>query len=59
VISVARTDLWLHFLLPPVLCPPACRLAAERELALRLKGENAIVKKKFQVLQKDLEQQVR
>ena len=33
------------------------KLAAERELTLRLKGENAIMKKKFSALTKDVEDQ--
>ena len=33
------------------------RLVGEREAALRLKGENGIMRKKFQGLQKDLEEQ--
>ena len=35
------------------------RLAHEREVSLRLKGENGIMKKKFNVLQRDIAAQVR
>ena len=33
------------------------RLAAEKEASLRLKGENGIMRKKFNALQKDIEAQ--
>lgn len=33
------------------------KLTAEREVGLRLKGENGIMKKKFNALQKDIEDQ--
>ncbi len=33
----------------------ACRLQTERETSLRLKGENGIMRKKFNALQKDIE----
>ena len=43
----------------PLLTSPRyeAKLASERESALRLKGENGIMRKKFTALQKDIEDQ--
>eukprot|EP00967_Tisochrysis_lutea_P113131 scaffold179357_cov19-Tisochrysis_lutea.AAC.5 len=40
-----------------VVLQPGVRLAGEREASLRLKGENGIMRKKFNALQKDIEAQ--
>lgn len=38
-------------------CRYGTKLTFEKELGLRLKGENGIMKKKFSALQKDIEDQ--
>lgn len=51
---------WCRFLISiphTVTCVLAHRLQTEREASLRLKGENGIMRKKFNALQKDIEGQ--